>query len=132
MLYATLLASAAFVLHAPLAGRGSSAAAASGACAASMMADSKARLPTEPTITDMATYLQARAKDVSGQYGPTLEEVEQGFLEFIAGGGDSEFDGGDSGGGAVGDGNTDLEDQHNSASIVRPKHQPWPSPQPQP
>lgn len=30
---------------------------------------------------------------------------------------DSEFDGGDSGSGAVGDGNTDLEDQHNSATL---------------
>ncbi len=30
-----------------------------------------------------------------------------------------EFDGGDSGGGVVGDGNTDLEDQHNSPSVVR-------------
>jgi len=31
--------------------------------------------------------------------------------------GDSEFDGGDSGSGAVGDGNVDLEDQHNSATL---------------
>jgi len=30
---------------------------------------------------------------------------------------DQEFDGGDSGGGVVGDGNTDLEDQHNSATL---------------
>jgi len=30
---------------------------------------------------------------------------------------DQEFDGGDSGGGAVGDGNVDLEDQHNSATL---------------
>merc|ERR1719359_2002138 len=30
---------------------------------------------------------------------------------------DQEFDGGDSGGGAVGDGNMDLEDQHNSPTL---------------
>ena len=40
-------------------------------------------------------------------------------IQFIKGGGDMEFDGGDSGGGVVGDGNTDLEDQHNSPSMVR-------------
>jgi hypothetical protein len=49
--------------------------------------------------------------------GGTMEEAEIGLIEFEKN--DIDFDGGDSGGGVVGDGNTDLEDQHNSPSIVR-------------
>eukprot|EP00967_Tisochrysis_lutea_P000989 scaffold1287_cov32-Tisochrysis_lutea.AAC.1 len=60
-----------------------------------------------------------RARQSGSLVGGTLDEAREGMEEFIKGGGDMEFDGGDSGGGVVGDGNTDLEDQHNSASIVR-------------
>jgi len=49
--------------------------------------------------------------------GAELAAVDAEYRKFK--GMDQEFDGGDSGGGVVGDGNTDLEDQHNSASIVR-------------
>jgi hypothetical protein len=44
-----------------------------------------------------------------------MEAVDAGYRQFK--GIDQEFDGGDSGGGVVGDGNTDLEDQHNSATL---------------
>lgn len=48
----------------------------------------------------------------------SLAEAEAEYLKFktLKLGGD-EFDGGDSGSGAVGDGNVDLEDQHNSATL---------------
>ena len=86
----------------------------------------------EPPEDYYSTYVKDRK---SGAYNPdtapSFEEAEKGYLEFEKY--DTDFDGGDSGGGVVGDGNTDLEDQHNSASIVRPKlTQPWPSPQPYP
>ncbi|KAL3905491.1 MAG: hypothetical protein SGPRY_010891, partial [Prymnesium sp.] len=45
----------------------------------------------------------------------SFEEAERGYRSFA--GIDQEFDGGDSGGGVVGDGNTDLEDQHNSPTL---------------
>lgn len=44
-----------------------------------------------------------------------VEKIDEGYRSFK--GIDQEFDGGDSGGGVVGDGNTDLEDQHNSATL---------------
>jgi hypothetical protein len=43
------------------------------------------------------------------------DAIEKEYKKFK--GIDQEFDGGDSGGGVVGDGNTDLEDQHNSATL---------------
>jgi hypothetical protein len=65
--------------------------------------------------TDFENYLKARNE--GRLTGGTIDEAMAGMEAFIAGGGDSEFDGGDSGGGVVGDGNTDLEDQHNSATL---------------
>jgi hypothetical protein len=53
-------------------------------------------------------YMQSRS-------GSELEQIQDGYLSFK--GIDQEFDGGDSGGGAVGDGNMDLEDQHNSPTL---------------
>jgi len=47
--------------------------------------------------------------------GAELAAVDAEYRKFK--GMDQEFDGGDSGGGVVGDGNTDLEDQHNSATL---------------
>lgn len=44
-----------------------------------------------------------------------VEKIDEAYRSFK--GIDQEFDGGDSGGGVVGDGNTDLEDQHNSATL---------------
>jgi len=47
-----------------------------------------------------------------------MADVEKAEAEYRTFKGiDQEFDGGDSGGGVVGDGNTDLEDQHNSATL---------------
>ncbi|KAA8493914.1 hypothetical protein FVE85_3889 [Porphyridium purpureum] len=60
-----------------------------------------------------------RARNAGQVKGGTIEEATKQLETFIAGGGDMEFDGGDSGGGVVGDGNTDLEDQHNSPNVVR-------------
>lgn len=62
-------------------------------------------------------YMKERQKGTLA--GGTIDESNAAMEAFLKGGGDSEFDGGDSGGGVVGDGNTDLSDQHNSASIVR-------------
>lgn len=45
----------------------------------------------------------------------TMDKIDEDYRTFK--GIDQEFDGGDSGGGVVGDGNTDLEDQHNSATL---------------
>jgi len=67
--------------------------------------------------SSFADYLKQR--DSGTVQGGSIDEAMDGLRAFQAGGGDMEFDGGDSGGGVVGDGNTDLEDQHNSASIVR-------------
>ena len=44
-----------------------------------------------------------------------VEQAEAEYKKFK--GLNQEFDGGDSGGGVVGDGNTDLEDQHNSPTL---------------
>mmetsp|Transcript_4457 Transcript_4457/g.8143 ORF Transcript_4457/g.8143 Transcript_4457/m.8143 type:complete len:344 (+) Transcript_4457:292-1323(+) len=69
------------------------------------------------TPTSWEDYMKARQ---SGQFqGGTMDEAQKDLKVFIEGGGDMEFDGGDSGGGVVGDGNVDLEDQHNSASMLR-------------
>ena len=74
-------------------------------------------------------YVADRASGNS-QYG-SIEDAAADFAEFEKY--NLDFDGGDSGGGVVGDGNTDLEDQHNSASIVRPKlTNPGPRPSPIP
>jgi len=45
----------------------------------------------------------------------SFEEAEREYRKFK--GMSEEFDGGDSGGGVVGDGNVDLEDQHNSPTL---------------
>jgi len=47
----------------------------------------------------------------------TYEEAAADMKEFEKY--DIDFDGGDSGSGAVGDGNVDLEDQHNSPTVIR-------------
>eukprot|EP00183_Erythrolobus_madagascarensis_P004385 CAMPEP_0185857646 /NCGR_PEP_ID=MMETSP1354-20130828/29607_1 /TAXON_ID=708628 /ORGANISM="Erythrolobus madagascarensis, Strain CCMP3276" /LENGTH=339 /DNA_ID=CAMNT_0028559917 /DNA_START=45 /DNA_END=1064 /DNA_ORIENTATION=+ len=60
-----------------------------------------------------------RERNAGMHQGGTMEEARQGLQSFLDGGGDMEFDGGDSGGGVVGDGNVDLEDQHNTTSMVR-------------
>eukprot|EP00188_Purpureofilum_apyrenoidigerum_P000214 Plantae.Rhodophyta-Purpureofilum_apyrenoidigerum.ctg10856.p1 GENE.Plantae.Rhodophyta-Purpureofilum_apyrenoidigerum.ctg10856~~Plantae.Rhodophyta-Purpureofilum_apyrenoidigerum.ctg10856.p1 ORF type:complete len:343 (-),score=53.23 Plantae.Rhodophyta-Purpureofilum_apyrenoidigerum.ctg10856:139-1167(-) len=60
-----------------------------------------------------------KKREQGGLHGGTMKEAQTGMLSFIAGGGDMEFDGGDSGGGVVGDGNCDLEDQHNSTEFLR-------------
>ena len=93
-------------------------------CLAHMRGDPEATRDSEGTYE---AYVADRASGKS-QYG-SIEDAAADFAEFEKY--NLDFDGGDSGGGVVGDGNTDLEDQHNSASIVRPKlTQPWPSPQP--
>lgn len=60
-------------------------------------------------------YMRARNAGTvqGGSMDKAIEEIKE-FEKY-----DLDFDGGDSGGGVVGDGNTDLEDQHNSASVVR-------------
>ena len=60
-------------------------------------------------------YIKDRASGKAK--GGSIEDAQEGYKEFEKY--NLDFDGGDSGGGVVGDGNTDLEDQHNSASIVR-------------
>lgn len=62
----------------------------------------------DPSSLSFAEYLAKRS-------GRELAETEEGYRSFK--GIDQEFDGGDSGGGVVGDGNMDLEDQHNSATL---------------
>ena len=62
----------------------------------------------EPSSLSFAEYLAQRGK-------ADLAETEDKYRSFK--GIDQEFDGGDSGGGVVGDGNMDLEDQHNSATL---------------
>jgi hypothetical protein len=52
---------------------------------------------------------------LAGRSETELAAVEAEYRKFS--GLNQEFDGGDSGGGVVGDGNTDLEDQHNSATL---------------
>ena len=95
-------------------------------CLAHMRGDPEATRDSEGSYE---AYVADRASGKS-QYG-SIEDAAADFAEFEKY--NLDFDGGDSGGGVVGDGNTDLEDQHNSASIVRPKlTQPWPSPQPYP
>lgn len=72
-----------------------------------------ARMDDKPVSYE--EYLRARnSGEVSGG---SVDEVTDQLKEFMKY--DLDFDGGDSGGGVVGDGNTDLEDQHNSPSIVR-------------
>lgn len=78
---------------------------------------SRCAIPTMAEPEFYQEYLKQRNQGTV--QGGTVEEAVEGIKEFIKGGGDSEFDGGDSGGGVVGDGNTDLEDQHNSPSVVR-------------
>jgi len=65
------------------------------------------------------TWEEYRDARNQGKYiGGTMEEVAVDLQQFIETG-DMDFDGGDSGGGVVGDGNVDLEDQHNSTSMLR-------------
>jgi len=69
----------------------------------------------EPPMTDYEAYMKAR--NAGTVQGGSIDEAMAGIKQFEKY--DLDFDGGDSGGGVVGDGNTDLEDQHNSASVVR-------------
>lgn len=66
-------------------------------------------------LSDYDKYVQQR--NAGHVKGGTMEQVEAELKEFEKY--DLDFDGGDSGGGVVGDGNTDLEDQHNSPSLAR-------------
>jgi len=68
-------------------------------------------------------YLRSRGRGGKSEYEKytqgrgqlEMDAVDEGYRTFK--GIDQEFDGGDSGGGVVGDGNVDLEDQHNSATL---------------
>ena len=60
----------------------------------------------------------AKQRNTGSVQGGSIEETQEALKEWEKFA-DMDFDGGDSGGGVVGDGNTDLEDQHNSPSIVR-------------
>jgi hypothetical protein len=62
----------------------------------------------EPSSTSFDEYLRQRGQQ-------DVDKAQEEYKSFK--GIDQEFDGGDSGGGVVGDGNTDLEDQHNSATL---------------
>jgi len=75
----------------------------------SSAASAAPRIPAAVRMeTDYEKYMRNRgAADVAA--------AEAGYRSFK--GIDQEFDGGDSGGGVVGDGNVDLEDQHNSATL---------------
>jgi len=73
------------------------------------------RMSDDPAVTDYEAYI--RARDSGAVAGGTMESAQEGLIEFNKY--DMDFDGGDSGGGVVGDGECDLEDQHNSASLVR-------------
>jgi len=66
--------------------------------------------------TEFEEYL---AKRNAGQFAgqASLAETEKELIEWEKY--DIDFDGGDSGSGAVGDGNCDLEDQHNSPTVIR-------------
>jgi len=66
-------------------------------------------------LSEYDKYIQQR--NAGHVKGPSMETAEAELKEFEKY--DLDFDGGDSGGGVVGDGNTDLEDQHNSPSVVR-------------
>ena len=82
----------------------------------------------EATRDSEGSYEEYIADRASGKTaGGSIEDSAAGYESFEKY--NLDFDGGDSGGGVVGDGNTDLEDQHNSASIVRSHSQPspWPS-----
>jgi len=75
-------------------------------------------MDSEATRDSEGSYEEYIADRASGKTaGGSIEESAEGYAEFEKY--NLDFDGGDSGGGVVGDGNTDLEDQHNSASIVR-------------
>ena len=89
--------------------------AASSVAAISMDVSPKRNIPS--ATTDMDEYLKGR--DTGRYQGGSNAKASEELKEWAKY--DTDFDGGDSGGGVVGDGNTDLEDQHNSASIVRPK-----------
>jgi hypothetical protein len=62
----------------------------------------------DPPSSSYADYMASRSEVEKAQTDATYRSFK---------GIDQEFDGGDSGGGVVGDGNTDLEDQHNSATL---------------
>ena len=82
-------------------------------------------MDSEATRDSEGSYEEYIADRASGKTaGGSIEDSAEGYAEFEKY--NLDFDGGDSGGGVVGDGNTDLEDQHNSASIVRPHSQPSP------
>jgi len=79
----------------------------------------RTRLAMADQTPGMTWEEYVKQRDSGAVVGGTMDQANADMAAFIKGGGDMEFDGGDSGGGVVGDGNTDLEDQHNSASIVR-------------
>jgi hypothetical protein len=76
------------------------------------MRDSEATRDSEGSYEE---YILNRAS--GAVQGGSIEAAAEAYKEFEKY--DLDFDGGDSGGGVVGDGEMDLEDQHNSASIVR-------------
>jgi len=75
------------------------------------------RVPLAPVVMrgDPEDTRDAYEEYIKSRGEAELAAVESGYRSFK--GIDQEFDGGDSGGGAVGDGNMDLEDQHNSPTL---------------
>ncbi|KAL1500381.1 hypothetical protein AB1Y20_013038 [Prymnesium parvum] len=69
------------------------------------------RAPVSMAERELSEYEKYKLKRGEASF----EEAETTYRQFK--GIDQEFDGGDSGGGVVGDGNTDLQDQHNSATL---------------
>jgi len=63
----------------------------------------------------VAIRMESYEEYMKGRGDVELKALDQEYRKFK--GLNQEFDGGDSGGGVVGDGNTDLEDQHNSATL---------------
>jgi hypothetical protein len=81
---------------------------------------SPARVSVPPRMMPNSGSYEEYAKDrnTGAVQGGSIDETQEALKEWEKYA-DMDFDGGDSGGGVVGDGNTDLEDQHNSPSIVR-------------
>jgi len=75
------------------------------------------RVPHAPVVmmVDPEDTRDAYEEYIKSRGEAELAAAESGYRSFK--GLDQEFDGGDSGGGVVGDGNVDLEDQHNSLTL---------------
>ena len=86
--------------------------AASSVAAISMDVSPKRNIPS--ATTDMDEYLKGR--DTGRYQGGSNAKASEELKEWAKY--DTDFDGGDSGGGVVGDGNTDLEDVHNAVSAT--------------